>query len=56
MYIDVRTTARMLGISESSVRRLIKAKRLKAVNVGNGEKRKNYRIKKKDLESIQNKD
>lgn len=52
MYVDVRNAARRLNISESQVRRLIKRKKLKAINIGAGKKRKAYRIKATDLEEV----
>lgn len=52
MFVDVRGAAEMLAVSESQIRRLIKRKRLKAINVGLGKKRKDYRIKKTDLSEM----
>ena len=42
-----------LKVSESQVRRLIKLNRLKAINVGTGTKRKDYRIREKDIENME---
>ena len=53
MFVDIRNAALKLAISESQVRKLIKMKRLKAINVGLGEKRKDYRIKIIDLSELQ---
>lgn len=52
MYVNIRTAAQELHVSETQVRRLIKAKKLKAVNVGMGTKRKSYRIKKEDISAL----
>lgn len=52
MYVDVRDAAKRLNVSESQVRRLIRRKKLRAINVGAGKKRKAYRIKKTDLEEV----
>lgn len=52
MYINIRQVAKILGISETQVRRLIKKGKIKAVNIGLGSKRKDYRIKRIDIESL----
>jgi excisionase family DNA binding protein len=52
MYVDIRNAAKKLDISETQVRRLIKRKKLKAINVSAGKKRKAYRIKETDLEEV----
>lgn len=44
LYISVGEAARIMGLSEATVRQLADNKKIPAVKIGDGEKRKHYRI------------
>ena len=49
--ISLRACAALAGISESTLRRAIKSGRLTAYDIGQGNRRPTYRIKRADLEA-----
>lgn len=51
-YLSVTQAAARLGISARQVARLIETGRLPALNVGTGQRRKDYRIAVADLDAL----